>query len=192
MHAILIVRPGEAPAPVETETQVYVRVSPNGDLDAAMASHPTGLAISVPAGARDVAYLGTRLAVHEAEAGLADGSTRILALVETAAAVLVLPTLVGASPRLCGIAWDADALARDIGAPASRDADGVLIPPLMLIRSQVVLAAAAAGVAAVDTACAVESAFLREVDEGRRDGFAAKVVRGGPDATRMFTSFVRA
>lgn len=175
MHAILIVRPGEAPAPVEPDMQVYVRVSPDGDLAAAMAPHPAGLAIPVPQGGRDVAYLGTRLAVQEAEAGLADGSTCILAMVETAAAVLALPTLAGSSPRLRGIAWDADALARDIGAPASRDGDGVLIPPLMLIRSQVVLTAAATGVAAVDTACSIEGAFLREVEAGRRDGFDAKV-----------------
>lgn len=175
MRAILIVRSGEATLPTGDATQVYVRVMADGDLAAAMALHPAGLVIPVPAGGRDVARLGTRLAVHEAEAGLADGSTRILALVETAAAVLALPTLVGASRRLCGIAWDAEALARDIAAPVSRNGDGALIPPLALARAQVLLAAAAAGVMAIDTACVDEGAFLRDVEEGRRDGFCAKV-----------------
>ncbi|WP_375410062.1 aldolase/citrate lyase family protein [uncultured Methylobacterium sp.] len=175
MHAILIVRPGEPPLSAPDGAQVYVRISTDDDLDAAMALRAAGLAIPVQAGGRDVARLGVRLAVHEAETGLADGSTRILALVETAGAVLALPTLVAASQRLCGIAWDADTLARDIGAAGSRDREGALIPPLALVRAQVLLAAAAAGVAAVDTACAVEAAFLREVEEARRDGFRAKV-----------------
>ena len=191
MYAILIVRLGEGPAPVREDLQAYARVSADDDLDPAMALHPGGLAIPVPTGGRDVARLSVRLAVHEAEAGLADGSTRILALVETAAAMLALPGLVGASQRLCGIAWDADALARDIGAPASRDGDGALIAPLALARSQVLLAAAAAGVAAVDTACAVEGAFLREVEEGRRDGFVGKIVGGGLVETETITSLRR-
>ncbi|MBX9933910.1 MAG: hypothetical protein K2Y56_20710 [Methylobacterium sp.] len=166
MRAILIVGPDEPAIP---GSEVYVRVADNG-LPAALAPHAAGFAMSVPGGGRDVARLGCHLAVHEAEAGLPDGSTRILALVECAAAVLALPSLVRSSPRLCGIAWDAEALARDIGTRGGRDANGTLIPPLALVRSQVLLVAAAAGVEAL-VAAGSDEAPLADVEAAACDGF---------------------
>ena len=174
MRAILIVGPSE---PCLPGAEVYIRVAADGSLPASLAPNAAGMALSVPGGGRDVAQLGAGLALHEAESDLPDGSTRVLALVESAAAVLRLPSLVGSSPRLCGIAWDAETLARDIGAKAARDTHGALIPPLALVRSKVLLVAAAAGVLAVDTA-STNDVLIRDIEEARRDGFGAKIARG--------------
>lgn len=168
------------------QVSLYLRVhAPDDDLAAASALRPDGIVLARCEGGRDVARLGARLAVLEAEAGLADGATGILAMVGTARGVLGLSSLAGASPRLAGIAWDAEALAAGIGAPAARDAGG-LIPPLLQARGLVRLAAAAAGVEAIDTAYPAEGdGLLAELAAARRDGFGAKLARSADHAARI-------
>lgn len=150
--------------------------SPDADLDAVMRNAPDGVVLRSCESGREVARLGARLAVREARAGLPDGAIRIVAMVETARGVLGLPSLAGSSRRLAGIAWDAVALAAELGAPASRHPD--LIPALARVRTLVRLAAAAAGVEAIDTAYPAgrdRAGLLREVSDARRDGFHAKL-----------------
>lgn len=153
------------------------------DLPAMMALAPHGIVLSGCEGARDVARLGARLAVEEAIAGRPDGATRILASIGTARGALALPGLAEASPRLAGISWDAEALRAEIGAEPLRDGDGGPIAPLARMPSHVLspvrawirLAAAAAGVEAIDAACRRDGDLLGEIARARRDGFGAKV-----------------
>lgn len=179
MRAIAIVRPGGRYDALSVAASAHVRVETDDDPSAALAGLAVpAVALSLRDGGRDIARLGARLAVHEAETGLGDGQIRILALVETARCLAGLGTLVGASARLCGLAWDAEALCRDLGAAAPRGDDGDLIPPLAQARATIRLAAAAAGIAAVDSAYPANgdpAGFLREVAAARRDGFAAKI-----------------
>ncbi|WP_027173498.1 aldolase/citrate lyase family protein [Methylobacterium sp. 10] len=146
------------------------------DLPAMMAAAPHGIVLPRCEGARDVMELGARLAVGEAIQSLRDGATRILALVTTARGALVLPTLADSSDRLDGIAWDARALRTEIGASAFRGRDGALIPPLAETRALVRLAATAAGVDAIDSACEPGGDLAGEIEEASRDGFAGKLV----------------
>ena len=123
----------------------------------------------------DLGRLAALLAVAEARAGRADGATRIVAEVSTAQGLLDLRSLAGATPRLAGLTWDAEALRADLGAAVVRAADGRLIPPLAQARSLVLIAAAAAGVSAIDTASADDGdGFRQECADALRDGFAAK------------------
>ena len=73
------------------------------DLSAMMAVAPDGIVLSRCEGVRDVMRLGAQLAVEEAIHGLADGSTQILPLIETARGALASHTLADASGRLAGI-----------------------------------------------------------------------------------------
>ena len=131
-------------------------------------------------GAADLARLANRLAVHEAEAGLPDGATRIVALIGSAAGVLGAAGLAGASPRLAGLAWDAEALADDLGIDL--DLSGAWPAPLAQARGQVVLAARVAGVPAFETVRRDSASLAGTADAARLDGFAGIAVRDPAEA----------
>lgn len=165
--------------------RLYVRV--NGlttglideDLDGVMQAAPHGIVLPKTIGGADVAHLGAKLAVREAEFGLDDGGTHILAIAtENALGVFALGSFGGASHRLMGIAWGGEDLSADIGAEANRGEDGTYTEPYRLARSMTLLGAAAASVDAVD---AVYTNFrdmeglAAECREARRDGFVAKM-----------------
>ena len=122
----------------------------DSDIALALRLRPFGLVATGLAGVADLEHLASKLAVAEAEAGLPDGSTRIVAVADTARGVLRLATLAG-SPRLAGLAWNHAALSADLGADpheaSERPGD-----PRLLARALTVLAARAAGVPAIDTA----------------------------------------
>src|SRR5271170_3510730 len=101
--------------------RLYVRVNPldggltEADLDVVMAAGPDGIMLPKSFGGADVQRLGVKLAVREADHGLADGATRILAIAtESARALFGLASYAGASARLDGLAW-----APRISAPIS-------------------------------------------------------------------------
>jgi len=163
---------------------LYVRVNSfasgllEADLAAIMPAAPDGLVLPKAGSGADLQRLGAKLAVHEAEIGLPDGATRIVALTETAAALFTMGSFIGASRRLAGLAWGAEDLMADLGAETNQMPDGAWTPPFALLRSLALFAARAACVAPIDT---VYPAFrdqdgLRAVCEAaRRDGFAGKM-----------------
>lgn len=117
---------------------------------------------------RDVAALGARLSVHEAERGWPDGALRILAQIADALGVLEARSFAGASPRLAGLGLDEAALAAGLGA----DAAGETIDQA---RALVRLAAAAAGVVAF---AAVEPGGIEPaLAAARRDGLGLLITR---------------
>ncbi len=147
------------------------------DLDAVMPHAP--FAILLPqALAAGLQQLSARLAVREADAGLEDGSTRIVAVADTAEALIGLAGARARTARLVGVAWDAEALKRDIGAETCRDEANAYAGPWRLARDLTLLAATAAGVAAIDAPSAGlrdPKALREEALAARRDGFAAKL-----------------
>ena len=122
------------------------------DLASALALRPLGIWLPGCVGAADLQHLGARLAVAEAECDLPDGSTRIIASAsDTAAGVLALDRLPGASQRLAGLVWDEAALGAALGPEAD---DGAL----RHARARTILTAAACGVPVyrlVDSAAAL-------------------------------------
>lgn len=173
------------PAVREGRTTLHLRLrGPDGPgleeaLAACLPATPSGILLAGAAHGRDVAALGARLAVYEARAGLADRGTRVIALIDTPRGILDAASFVEASPRLSGLGWDGAALARALDAGLGLDDAGAWIPPLALARGALRLAAAAAGVAAVEAAYPGDDAdgCRCAVAAARRDGFAAMLAR---------------
>jgi citrate lyase subunit beta/citryl-CoA lyase len=151
----------------------------DADLDGIMAAGPDGIMLPKAIGGSDVSHLGAKLAVREAEYGLPDGSTRVIAIAtENARGVFALGTFFGASHRLAGLAWGGEDLSADIGAETNRGTDGAYTEPYRLARSLTLLGATAAEVDAIDsvfTNFRDMEGLAAECREARRDGFAAKM-----------------
>ena len=151
----------------------------DADLDGIMRAGPDGIMVPKAGGGPDVAHLGAKLAVREAEFGLVDGVTRILPIAtETGRGIFALGTYAGSSPRLLGLTWGAEDLSADLGAEANRDAEGAYTDPYRIARALTLIAAAAAEVDAVDSVYVSYrdlDGLARECREARRDGFVAKM-----------------
>ena len=150
----------------------------DADLDAVMPGAPDAILLPGSLGAPSVQQLSAKLAVREAELGLSDGATSIIAVADTAQSLFHLGSYRGSSARLLAVAWSSEALRADIGAETDRDRLGATLGPYRLARDLTLLAATSARVAAIDTA------FLNIRDlEGlraealaaRRDGFTGKI-----------------
>ena len=163
------------------------------DLDAIMPAAPFAVMLPRTRGAMCVQQLSVKLALREALNAIEDGATAIVASVDTAEGLLAAASLRASSKRLIGLAWDAEALAADVGAEASRDGDGALIGPLRTARDGTLFAAAAAGVGAIDTSPAGASAgaLRAEAVAARRVGFVAKLVLAPAEAAIINEAFVR-
>jgi citrate lyase subunit beta / citryl-CoA lyase len=165
--------------------KLYIRVNDLAtgltvqDLDAVMEAGPDGIVLPKAIGGNDVTHLAAIIAVREAEFGLPDGTTSIMAIgTETARSVFQLGTFRGASHRLVGIAWGGEDLSADLGAESNRGDDGHYTDPYRLARSLTLMGAASAEVDAIDT---VYTSFkdieglAAECRAARRDGFSAKM-----------------
>ncbi len=156
-------------------------------LDAIMRAAPDGIVLADCRGPADVQRLGAKLAVREAERGMPDGAMRIVAVAGSAAALLAAGSLRDASPRLCGVGWDAGALAAQLapGRPAPAAA-------LAHARALTVVAARAAGVVAIDSLShAAPVAFADECAASWRDGFDGKFAASPAQAAAIDTAFGR-
>ncbi|MET7425153.1 CoA ester lyase [Dactylosporangium sp. NPDC005555] len=133
-----------ADLPASGRPAVWVRVNPGpvGALDAraVVGPHLAGVCLA-KAGASDVAALGAALAAAESSRGLPVGSVAVVPLLETATAILDAPAIARA-PRVARL---------QIGEADLRAELGVTLGPdereLLHVRSHVVLASAAAGIA---------------------------------------------
>jgi citrate lyase subunit beta / citryl-CoA lyase len=150
----------------------------DSDLDAVMAHAPDAILLPGSLGAASVQQLSAKLAVREADFDLPDGGTRIIAVADTARALFGMGSYRGSSARLTGIAWSAESLRADIGAESARDRLGDYLAPYRLARDLTLLAAASAGVAAIDGVFADlrnPEGLRAEALAARRDGFTGKI-----------------
>lgn len=165
----------------EFDGEVWVRINPldtadaTDDLRAAVPTAPQGIVLPKPIGARDSVQLGKLLDVLEHESGLEQGAIGIIPIAtERPGALLQMQDYAVGIPRLTGIAWGAEDLSAALGASANRDDAGAWLAPYQLARSLCLLAATAAGVAAIDTVYTDfkdEDGLLRFAASARRDGF---------------------
>jgi citrate lyase subunit beta/citryl-CoA lyase len=165
--------------------KIYVRINDlstglaDADLAAVLASRPDGIMLPKCNASADVTQLSAMLRVHEADNGLPDGQTKIIALItETAAGVLSASTYRDPNPRLTGVTWGAEDLSASVGASSTRDGNGRYTDVFRLARAVTILGASIADVAAIDTVFVnfrdVE-ALRQECIEAERDGFTAKM-----------------
>jgi citrate lyase subunit beta/citryl-CoA lyase len=167
--------------------QLWVR--PNGlasgkfldDVAAIIAGRPDGIVLPKVSSILELQEAGRRLAELEERGGLARGATRIIVIAtETPRALLTLGeyTPEAAGERLAGLTWGMEDLSAAIGALGKTEPDGSLTPVFELARSLCLIAAAAAGVQAIDGVHADfrnRAGLEQEVARARRDGFTAKL-----------------
>lgn len=151
----------------------------DADLDAVVPAKPDAVMLPKAEGGASVVHAGAKIAVREATSGHPDGSVKILPIAtETAAALFLAGTFAGAGPRLMGLTWGAEDLSSELGAQASRGADGSFLDPYRLARALCLAGAAAARVAAIDTVYVDFrdlGGFRRECEDACRDGFTGKM-----------------
>jgi citrate lyase subunit beta/citryl-CoA lyase len=176
-----------AQVPGARSQQLWVR--PNGlasgklleDLEAVLAGRPDGVVLPKVSSVRELQEVGRQLSVLETRIGLPEGGTRVIVIAtETPRAVLTLGEYSpeSAGGRLSGLTWGMEDLSAALGALAKTEADGALTPVFELARSLCLIAAAAAGVQAIDGVHADfrdRAGLEREVARARRDGFRAKL-----------------
>lgn len=170
---------------VDTRPRLYVRINPmsgeewQADLAVVAAVAPQGVVLPKPNSGEDVHRLSVTLHHGEEASGSDIGSTRIIAIAtETAASLLNLASYSGSSNRLEALTWGAEDLSAEIGAMTTRTVEGELTSPFRLARDMTLFAAAAAGVAAVDTVYTDfrdATGLRRECEAALRDGFVAKL-----------------
>ena len=157
------------------ERQLFVRINPvatglfAADLAAVMPARPDGLMLPKAGGGKDVLHLVNRL----------EQTVPVIVIAtETAKAMFSLASYGEAVPPLIGMAWGAEDLSSDLGALASRDAEGRLTDPYRLARTLCLLGARAAGVEPIDTVYLDfrdSDGLARECEAAMRDGFSAKL-----------------
>lgn len=99
----------------------------------------------------------------------------VIALCETAAGVLAAPEIARA-PNVVALMWGAEDLVASLGGTASRNTDGSYRSLALYARSRVLLAAGAAGTAAIDTVhlnIADSAGLAAEAQDAVASGFAA-------------------
>lgn len=149
------------------------------DLAAIVPARPDAVLLPKASSGADLQDLGARIAVLEAQGGLEDGAVAIHALMtETARGMLNAPSFARKTPRLEVLSWGAEDLAADIGASANRDSDGVYTDVFRLARTLTLMAAADAGVEAIDTVYTDfrnMDGLAAECRAAVRDGFSGKL-----------------
>ena len=166
--------------------ELIVRVNPRGtpwyldDLAAVVAARPAAVMLPKCRGPDDLATLDHHLEALEAAAGGAPiGSIGVVAIVtETAGSVFTLGGYAGVASRLIAICFGAEDLSADLGI-SPRLADGGYPAPVVLARAQVLVAAGALGVPAIDTPYPDHSdpaGLRREAEAAAVDGFAGKIL----------------
>lgn len=133
------------PAAADNAVEIWVRVNPgelrSADVAAIVCPALTGICLAKTETAGEVAAVAAEVAVLEPERGVADGAIRLAPLLESAAAVLRALEIAEA-PRVARLQVGEADLRADIGVELGADER-----ELLWVRSQVVLASAAAGIA---------------------------------------------
>lgn len=144
------------------------------DLEAIVSTGRAVIRLPKTETAQDVVSCAALIGEIETRHGLAPGSTRMMAAIESAEGVLNAREIARASSRLIGIALGAEDYVTNLGT--TRSAEGT---ELLFGRSMILLAARAAGIAALDTVYSDvenEEGFLAEVKLIHQLGFDGKSV----------------
>jgi citrate lyase subunit beta/citryl-CoA lyase len=140
------------------------------DLAAVLPGRPDGIVLPKVSGVREIAAVAAKL----------PPATKVLAIVtETPRALLSFGEYAaGVDPKVAALTWGMEDLAAALGASSQRNDDGSLTAPFALARSLCLIAAAAAGVQAIDgvyTDFRDREGLAREAERARRDGFTGKL-----------------
>lgn len=163
----------------------WVRMNPlasghgRADLEETIAGRPDGYVVPKPRHAGDVREVAQLLDALEHRHGIPHGTTRLLPIAtETPEGLLDIRAIAAASPRIVAISWGIEDLGAAMGLPRVRDARGRYLDIPRYARVMCAVAAAAAGVEAVDTVytdIADLEGLRRECEEAVAMGFSGKI-----------------
>lgn len=160
----------------------WVRIKPldqplwREDLMAIMRGSPEGVILPKTTGTDQIRMLASELYEIEQKLGLKHNTTKIIPQVgETPRAALTLHELINdRQPRLSGFAWNAQNVARGLGAKRTKCDDGRWTDALSHVRAMTLMLARSIGVMGIDTPTenpkdAEQS--LADARKAKRDGF---------------------
>jgi citrate lyase subunit beta / citryl-CoA lyase len=149
------------------------------DLAAVVKPGLDALLIPKTNGAADLERIGHYLDALEARAGMPQGSVKLASVAtETPKAMFALGSYAPAHARLIALTWGAEDLSAALGATGNKEPDGAWTFPYQLARAQCLIAASAAGVAAIDTLFADYrdlAGLEQDCRRSRRDGFTGRL-----------------
>ena len=117
------------------------------DLDAVVRAGLDGIVAPKVRRAEEIAWLADELEARERRTDVAPGTIRIIASIESAAALVDAPRIAASSPRVIGLTFGSEDFALDLGLPTKREGEAA---ELLYARSATVVAAVAAGKIALD------------------------------------------
>ncbi|HEY1612538.1 MAG TPA: CoA ester lyase [Rhizomicrobium sp.] len=142
----------------KARASLWVRINPVGsadysaDLDTVVEAKPAGVIVPKPDSPDTLRTLDYDLLTLERALGLAERGIAVIPVAsETPPAALTLGDYRNPPPRLAGLTWGAEDLSAALGAATNRDDDGNFAFTYRVVRSLCLIAAKAAGVAAIDT-----------------------------------------
>ncbi len=147
------------------------------DLLAVMPGAPDGIVLPRSAGPEAVQQLGAEIYELEQRNQIPAGSTRIIPSAgETPLSAMTIGTyLQSPHQRLAGMSWDDAGLSSTLGATNRRDVNGGWPEAMRFVRAQILLAAHACGMLAIDTAygdLANEKGLTKAAQLANEDGFS--------------------
>ena len=122
----------------------------------------------------EVRHVDETLAGLERERGLTEGSTRTMLLIESPLGLLNAYAIAASSPRIIAVSFGGEDFSRELGLPLVRTGEA---KELIAARSNLAIAAAAAGVQSIDviwTALDDLEGLEAEAGQARRLGFTGK------------------
>ena len=163
----------------------WVRMNPiatglgRGDIEATLGARPDGYVVPKPRHAGDVRQIVDVLDGEEQRHGIPIGTTRLLLIAtETPEGLLNIKDVTTASPRIVAVSWGIEDLGAAMALPRVRDSDGRYLDIPRYARTMCAVAAAAAGVEAIDTVyteIADLAGLRRECDDAVAMGFTGKI-----------------
>jgi citrate lyase subunit beta/citryl-CoA lyase len=172
-------------AGAERRIPLWVRINPVDSDDAlpdlveVIDGRPDGIMLPKARDGADVSRASHWIESLEARCAVAPGSVRLIPLItESASAVLNAASFTRLPARVQALTWGAEDLAADVGAFGNQSPDGEFEFTYAYARSMCLLAAAAAGVAAIDTVDTEirdTAAIERRARDSRRHGFVGKM-----------------
>jgi len=166
----------------EHAQSIWVRINPvagadyRQELADVAAAAPAGLVVPKAEGPDILRVLDRDLTNVEIASGLPQGGIKLIPVAtETPLAVMGLMDYRNPPPRLEALTWGAEDLSAALGAVTNRDADGEFAFTYKMVRSLALIAAKAAGVAAVETLHADfrdAKGLERTARAAQRDGFS--------------------
>ena len=170
-------------ASAQSRSGIIVRVNPRdtawylSDLAAVVPGRPAAILLPKCIGPEDLRAIDHHLEALETAFALPVGGIGVLALVTETAASLRCLDYGGITPRLRALLFGAEDLAADLGI-SPRDADGIYTAPIAAARSALLVAAAQAGIPAIDTPWPNPrdpAGLQTEIAAAVRDGFVGKL-----------------